>query len=540
MNCDWCGRSFNEKKSDGICPSCGGLHSVSYEKQKSKKEKEFDELQQLAKLAREQAEARQKMKSQPKKKKGNPFASLVFLIFFFAVMLNFEDIMGIFETNDVSYSTETEIVKSPTENEFGIPSRFASYTEVVAEFDENGVVIPMSDLDYVVLIIPEGAKHIPERAFYDEYIMAISFPESLESIGDYAFYSCYGLEHAVLNEGLKTIGDHAFSGYDQDDDSINFGELPSTLEEVGDFAFSDWEEDSLTEQVTFSGWKIGEVPSNVKLGFASFDFSDLSMNDAQDGMIIFNDILVKYVGTSKNVTIPEGIRVIDAFAFYENEAVESVVMSNTVERIGDMAFFKNDNLTTVVFSQNLKEIGNSAFYECESLQSAQLPEGLTTMGADIFVGCESLHDLHIPSTLNDITGDSFTYCAWYYDNYIGGQKQWIIGDSNLVHYVVDYGEKIVYLPQVKRIAADFVIIIQKEEPDEIIVPDGVEEIGRGAFVFSGQDDVIIDLPDSVTNIEGPLKTGFSSNTMEIDIRCNVGTYAYDYALEYGYNIIPKV
>ncbi len=541
MNCDWCGRSFNEKKSEGVCPGCGGLHTVDFGKEKSQKQKDFDEVQELARRARELAEEKERMKNTKagsKSKKRNPLVSIVFLIAFFAIMSNFSSIMGIFTSETVDYSEEVAI-QEPVEDETGIPSEYASREQFTAEIDENGNVIPMEVPDYAVLVIPEGAKHIPEYAFYDDYITAVIFPETLESIGDYAFFSCYSLEYAKLNEGLKYVGNRAFSGYDADEDSIVFGDLPSTLEEVGDFAFSHWNEDSLSDQMAYSGWALQDIPRNLKLGIASFDFSDYPIGDAQDGMVIINDVLVKYVGSSKNITIPEGIRVIDAFAFLENESIETVVMANTVERIGVRSFYKNDSLTTVTFSTNLKSISDEAFYGSEKLQAAYLPEGMTTAGDDIFSGCESLHELYIPNSLTDVTGDSFVYSAWYYDNYIGGRTSWIIGDSNLVHYVVEYGEKIVYLPEVKRIASNYVIIIQKEDPDEIIVPEGVTEIGRSAFMFSGQEDIIIDLPDSVVNIEGRLDTGFSMGAMEVDIRCNVGTYAHDYALANGYGIIPK-
>ncbi len=533
MNCDWCERSFNEKKSDGICPHCGGFHKISYGTEHANTPHVTHSQPQHT--YRPQANT-------PEVSSKNFSVGIVIMIIMLVLSVAaFFLVLGDVFTKIPQAYPEPAYSQSQAvaENNSGVPSEYMRYTQVTAEVDENGVVIPMSDLSGVVLTIPEGAKHIPDEAFIDEYIFAVILPDSLETIGDYAFYDCYALEYAHLNEGLTTIGDYSFGSNSSDGYNVDWGTLPSTLVEVGDYAFSSWIEDSLSEEMSYYGWENHDIPADLKLGIGSFNFSNYPLGASQDGMIIVNDVLVKYVGSAKHVTIPDGVRIIDSFAFIENESVETVSMPNTVERIGERAFYKNDSLTTVVFSDNLKSISNEAFYGSDKLQAAHLPEGLISTGADIFVACDSLHDVYIPTTLTDVSADSFVYSAWYYDNYIGGWQQWIIGDSILVKYVVEYGEKTVYLPEgIKQIASDGAVFIAKEEPEEIVVPEGVTHIGEGAFSFIGQDDIIFDLPDSLVSVDGPLNTWLSRN-MDVDVRCNPDTYAYEYALEQGYNIIPK-
>jgi hypothetical protein len=72
-------------------------------------------------------------------------------------------------------------------------------------------------------------KGIRTRAFYDKMdIIAVEIPNSVTSIGDYAFASCEMLKTIKLPEQLDTIGDSAFSGCNN---LVNL-ELPSGLKKL--------------------------------------------------------------------------------------------------------------------------------------------------------------------------------------------------------------------------------------------------------------------------------------------------------------------
>ena len=63
--------------------------------------------------------------------------------------------------------------------------------------------------------------------------MFATCPESLTSIGSYAFRSCTSLEELTLPEGLTSIGDFAF----QSCFSLEELTLPESLAELGKYAF---------------------------------------------------------------------------------------------------------------------------------------------------------------------------------------------------------------------------------------------------------------------------------------------------------------
>ncbi len=511
MKCEWCSRSFDPYKADGVCPYCGGPYEVV-----ARPSNTYSRSEQSAQNINPRTVV-------PPKKKARPLIGLI--------------LVGIVATvifaNPGSETTESvtvPVMEEPEEKEYDIPIKFSHIVPTEALMEGDTVIGLPDGQSGAVTIIPDGAKHIADFAFEDSSMMAVIFPESLESIGDFAFYDCYDLEYAKLPSGLKSVGDYAFLEAGDEDETIDFGEVPSSLESVGSYAFT--------------RWTVHSLPSTLQVGEGSFDYSEYSAGADENGIIILGDVLIKFNGTSKNVTIPDGVVMIDAFSFAFNEAVETVVMPQSVELIGNGAFYGATALQTVVFSPSITEIGNSVFEGCEELQGAPLPEGLLHIGDDVFVGCDNMHELHIPSTLITASRDSFDGCTWYYDNYIGGLDQWIFGDDILAALYTTYQADVIYLPDgIKRVGKNALFLTYEHE--EIVFPQGVEVIAAGAISAMSYDgQLILDLPDSVTEIQGRIVSGgyFSGgqyNGAQVVIRCSPDSYAFTYAQEMGFEIIPR-
>ncbi len=98
--------------------------------------------------------------------------------------------------------------------------------------------------------------------------------------------------------------------------------------------------------------------------------------------IMSEDILYKYVGNSREVIIPEKIKIIYKEAFDGNESVEKIVMPNELEIIEDYAFAGCVNLKSVMFNKQLKYIGEQAFSGCEKISEIDLPDSISYMGED--------------------------------------------------------------------------------------------------------------------------------------------------------------
>ena len=69
----------------------------------------------------------------------------------------------------------------------------------------------------------------------------------------------------------------------------------------------------------------------------------------------------------ENVTLPNSIETIPAFAFEECTKLKNIVIPDSVKYISDYAFMGNDSLETVTIPENVEYIGIKAFDECRKL-----------------------------------------------------------------------------------------------------------------------------------------------------------------------------
>jgi hypothetical protein len=83
--------------------------------------------------------------------------------------------------------------------------------------------------------------------------------------------------------------------------------------------------------------------------------------------------------------------------------ITSVVIPNTVTKIGDRAFFMQQNLTSVTLPTSLVEIELNAFQDCTALTSISLPASIRTIGGGVFRNCTALTTVTIPTSVTRIT-----------------------------------------------------------------------------------------------------------------------------------------
>jgi hypothetical protein len=88
-----------------------------------------------------------------------------------------------------------------------------------------------------------------------------------------------------------------------------------------------------------------------------------------------------------SVTLPQGLRAIELFAFDDCSALKSVVFPNSLTSIGLAAFQGCMNLEDVQFPQSLIYVGSSAFNACVALKSVHLPSRVASVGEHAFSLC---------------------------------------------------------------------------------------------------------------------------------------------------------
>ena len=84
-----------------------------------------------------------------------------------------------------------------------------------------------------------------------------------------------------------------------------------------------------------------------------------------------------------------------------------------IEVIGAEAFHNNDVIVRVTLPESLLVIEEDAFSFCGSLASVNLPGCLCLIGYDAFNWCSSLSELTIPKSVTQIDGSDTFYAGNY-------------------------------------------------------------------------------------------------------------------------------
>ena len=298
--------------------------------------------------------------------------------------------------------------------------------------------------DITSVVLPDSLKEIGESAFAGcTNLTSVQFPEGLERIDNYAFSRCPGLSEVNLSDTVKTIGDGAFF----ECSALQSLDLPASLEDIGFNAFafcpaltevsfpdslknigeSAFAQDGLLSVVLPEGLEslgVYAFSENAQLisvtipealaeiGAGAFDGTPWQTAIASsDPFVIFNDILMRGgTAASGEIELPDGIREIADNAFRECGDLLSVLIPDSVTRIGDFAF-EHRGLTELVIPPNVTEIGLGAFSFCGDLKTVTLPDDLRSIGTEAFYGCTSLETVIIPAEVEEIAENAFDACG---------------------------------------------------------------------------------------------------------------------------------
>lgn len=340
-------------------------------------------------------------------------------------------------------------------------------------------------------------------------ITGIVLPKHLTYLGWDAFAGCTGLTNITIPEGVEEIESGAFKGCT----SLTHVTLPASVRRVGPNAFTD------------TPWL-----------------------DALGELAIVNGTLLRYRGTGKEVTVPEGVHTIGDSSFAESKTLKSVVLPNSVREIQPSAFEKCKALVSVTFSEGLKSIGNAAFRGCTRLQSAVLPESVRTIGWAAFCGCTKLANVTLPQRMEPfrkLMRDGFGNISFFSPDVIGcGAFQ---GCRSLTRIALPEGdhagvnlwcfsgcsalEEVTLPKSLWRVCADG--FKNCKSLKQLTLPEGVQYINKDAF--SGCVSLTdLTIPASVQKM---YKSSFAK-CEHLTIHASAGSYAAGFARQNGIPFKP--
>lgn len=265
--------------------------------------------------------------------------------------------------------------------------------------------------DYIKeLVIPDTVTEISEQAFMSfKSLPRISLP-NVKVIPANAFKNCTRLSSIELCSELTSIGNEAFSGCS----SLFSITIPKTVTEIGTDAFKDCT--NLFEVYNYSGLS-AEKGSDALGGLCKYAWDICTSEGAQskfqniDGCIVYEQdgekLLMKYIGDSAQVNIPDGVTVIYTNAFADCSVVASVTMPESIKTIQDNAFDYCSNLVSVKMSNGIKSIGKNIFINCKSLTTVELPPTIETIYEGMFENCTLLANIKLPASVKTIGNRAF-------------------------------------------------------------------------------------------------------------------------------------
>ena len=320
-------------------------------------------------------------------------------------------------------------------------------------------------------------------AFKYSRLASITIPDSVTSIGSYAFYFCTNLRSVTIPDNVTEIYEGAFFNCT----SLKSVTIPAGVKTIGSEAFGYQLYND--EKKTVDGFSIKYVKNTYGHYYATKNgFSKetcLVTEELDNGTIAIKG----YAGADKTFTVPSEINgkkvtEIGDSVFKYCLILTSVTIPNSVTSVGDRAFWGCANLTSITIPDSVMSIGFIAFSDCSSLKSVTIPDSVTSIGDSAFGDCTSL-------TAIDVTIGNKNYTSV---NGVLFNKD----KTELICYPAGKTDKSYIIPD-SVISMGYSAFRSCVNLTRIIIPNSVTEIGINAF--RGCTSLTsITIPNSVTSI----------------------------------------
>lgn len=233
-----------------------------------------------------------------------------------------------------------------------------------------------SEHDITSVVFPKSVALVNNTAFgHRRYIRSIGFENDHTKIGPCAFSYCTSLTNVKLPANLEVLDTGVFQSCAFaeieipasvrliDSDAFNRCSnltsivIPEGVVEIGDCAF-----------VYCTNLSDVKIPSGLKqFGYYSFLGTPFQEKRIANDMLIINNVLVAYTGTSETFIVPEGITDVCG-AFYENSSIRTLVLPKSLTHVYHPHAFasgKDDQghyiLTKIIFASDAPVEGNDRF-----------------------------------------------------------------------------------------------------------------------------------------------------------------------------------
>jgi len=167
--------------------------------------------------------------------------------------------------------------------------------------------------------------------------------------------------------------------------------------------------------------KDGKVSKTEANAVTKIDLGDNDYQDAYDvktltGICYFPNLEIINCYRCRRLTSVDlshnlKITVIQSETFYYCSDLKSIILPNSVTRIGKSAFYGCSSLTNITIPNSVTTIKSYTFSGCSSLTNITIPNSVTTIEDAAFLGCSSLTNITIPNSVTTIKSYTFYGCS---------------------------------------------------------------------------------------------------------------------------------
>lgn len=322
--------------------------------------------------------------------------------------------------------------------------------------------------------IPEGVKSIGYAAFIScNKLTTITLPASLTSFNGTAIAGLSRLTEVKVADGNNSFKFENGILLSKDGKTMYMALLTLTEINVPNGVVSivgDTLSGSSATKIILPDTVSSNLSGTVFNGMNKLSTIELSSTSKNlklvDGNLYSYDgkRFIKYMGSSKNFTVPEGVETLDSrcitksmttlnlpstlkviegwslesmsgvnllnipasvttmytYSFHANTKLRVAEGNATYKSIDDVLILNKAGTKVIMASRNattynipntVTEIEKNAFYYCTKMISITIPDSVTTIGAGAFYSCSSLKEITIPQSVTSIGADAFLHCG---------------------------------------------------------------------------------------------------------------------------------
>ena len=361
--------------------------------------------------------------------------------------------IGISSGNDCLLATTVYCTDGPINKSYDYIVKDDNTIEITG-YNGNGVnlEIPSQIGEYIVtsigneafcrndtidsIILPDTITSIGEYAFYYSDLKSIDIGNGVEIIGRNAFCGSDYLETLIIGDSLSTIEYNAFhicSGLK----NITVSENNQTFSAVNNVLFNK-DKTKLLRYCTGSYDGAYSIPKTVThvADNSFYGAKWLEEITITDNVTTLSSHAFSDCTQLSDVHIGAGVQNVELYAFGGFTKVERYTISQENPYYSSLngVWFNKDQTKLIMYPfgntatsytvpNGVKEIGEKAFDSAENLLSVVLSDSIKTIRSEAFNHCSNLISITIGENIKSIENASFYNCMALTDVYYGGSEE---------------------------------------------------------------------------------------------------------------------